>query len=166
MRKTARLGVRGAGAAALVLSVWLAGVALLAAAQETPPPAEPEVKVPEVSAPAQEVPPAAAPQEPERVAAPSVKRPVRTFQVYADNWYWQPDEIRVKKGDHVVLRLKSFRASRSFLLKGYKIDELLPQDKEVRLEFDADRAGTFPFRCGRPCGDGCAKLRGKLIVEE
>ncbi len=158
MTKTDSRGVRSAGAAAIFVAAWLAAAAILAPAQEAPPPAEPEAQEPAKAAPAQDAPPQAAPVP--------AKRTVRTFQVYADNWYWQPDEIRVRKGDHVVLRLKSFRASRSFLLKGYKLDVLLPQDKEVRVEFDADRAGTFPFRCGRPCGDGCAKLRGKLIVEE
>jgi cytochrome c oxidase subunit II len=120
-------------------------------AQGTTPPAAPAVPDLEEATPSAAVP---------------AKRPVRTFQVYGDNWEFLPNVIQVRKGDHVVLKLHAYRASRSFVLKAYRIDVLMPQDQDVKVEFDADKAGTFPFKCGRPCGDGCAKLRGKLIVEE
>lgn len=97
--------------------------------------------------------------------APAAKRAVRHFSLFADNWSWTPDVIRVKQGAHVVLKLKAFRASRSFELKAYKLNVLIPQDDEVTVEFDADQKGEFPFRCGRPCGDGCAKMRGTFIVD-
>lgn len=138
-------------AAALGLGVWLCGDASSLRAQTPPPPAAPAV--PELK------------EEPAPPAAPA-KRTVRTFQIYGDNWEFVPNTIRVRKGDHVVLKLHAYRATRSFVLKGYKIDVPMPQDEDVKTEFDADVAGEFPFKCGRPCGNGCAKLRGKLIVEE
>lgn len=106
-----------------------------------------------------------APTEGPGTPAPEAKRPVRTFMVYADNWQWDPDVITVQKGDHVVLKLHAYRASRSFYLKAYKLDVHMPQDDDVKVEFDADKAGVFPFKCGRPCGDGCARMRGKLVVQ-
>lgn len=126
--------------------VALCGGAALAWQQITPPPE-----------------PAGAADAPV-IAAPA-KKAVRTFKVYADNWEWSPDTIRVKKGDHVVLKLHAYRATRSFVLKGYNLDVHMPQDQDVTAEFDADKAGEFSFKCGRPCGNGCAKLRGTLIVE-
>jgi heme/copper-type cytochrome/quinol oxidase subunit 2 len=128
------------------LALCLGGSAALAAQQVTPPPEPPET-------------PDSAP-----VAAP-VKRVVRTFKVYADNWSWTPDTMRVKQGDHVVLKLYAYRASRSFVLKGYRLDVHMPQDQEVVVEFDADRKGEFPFKCGRPRGNGCAKMRGTFFVD-
>lgn len=112
---------------------------------------------------AQESPPTALPDS--VATGAEAKRPVRYFKLFGDNWAWEPDTIRVKKGTHVVLTVKAFRATRSFKLKAYDLDVLVPQDEEVKIEFDADQAGKFPFRCGRPCGDGCAKLRGTLIVD-
>ncbi len=141
--KTARKWTLG-GTLALALSV--PGWGAIAAQQVTPPPEAP-------SAP-----------EAATTAAPA-KRVVRTFKVYADNWSWSPDTIRVKQGDHVVLKLHAYRATRSFYLKGYKLDVHMPQDQDVTAEFDADQKGEFPFKCGRPCGNGCAKMRGTLIVE-
>jgi heme/copper-type cytochrome/quinol oxidase subunit 2 len=112
-------------------------------------------------------PPAAPPESPD--AAPAAEAPakkvVRTFKVYADNWNWTPETIRVKQGDHVVLKLYAYRASRSFYLKAYKLDVHMPQDQEVTVEFDATQKGEFPFKCNRPCGNGCAKMRGTFVVE-
>ena len=114
----------------------------------------------------QTAPPEGPPDSPELSAKPvPQKRTVRTFKVYGDNWNWTPDKIHVKQGDHVVLKLESFRASRSFVLKAYNLDALIPQDREVTAEFDATVKGEFPYKCGRPCGNGCAKLRGTLYVE-
>ncbi len=118
---------------------------------------------------------AAAPQDPgaestpppagQTSQAPAAKRPVRYFKVYADNWQWDPDTIKVKEGTHVVLKLHAFRATRSFELKAYKLNVSMPQDQDVTVEFDADRKGKFPWKCGRPCGDGCAKMRGTFVVD-
>jgi len=60
--------------------------------------------------------------------------------------------------------LESLDALRSFVLKDYGVKAPLPENERVTVEFDADREGTFEFKCGRPCGNGCAKLRGTLTV--
>jgi cytochrome c oxidase subunit 2 len=108
---------------------------------------------------------AAAPQPPAKQAKQAA-RPTKKFRLDAEKWAWTPDTITVKRGTHVVLDVTSGDASRALELKEYGVKATVPQGEVVRVEFDADRAGTFPFRCSRPCGDGCAKLRGKLVVEE
>ena len=59
----------------------------------------------------------------------------------------------------------SYGASRRFDLKPFKVKVGLPQDKKVTFEFVADKPGEFVWKCGRPCGNGCAKMTGTLIVE-
>jgi heme/copper-type cytochrome/quinol oxidase subunit 2 len=120
--------------------VLMAGLTLLggARAEETaPPPAAP---------------PAAAP------------RPVREFNLFVKEWAWEPSTLRVAKGSHVVLHIESLDALRSFSLKDYGVKAPLPENERVTVEFDADKEGAFEFKCGRPCGNGCAKLRGTLTV--
>ena len=121
---------------------WLlmAGLALFGAAwaeEITPPPAAPPAAVP---------------------------RPVREFNLFVKEWTWEPGTLRVAKGSHVILHIESLDALRSFALKDYGIKAALPENERVTVEFDADREGTFEFKCGRPCGNGCAKLRGTLTV--
>lgn len=99
-------------------------------------------------------------------APPAEERPVKQIKMTAENWKWSPDVIRVKQGTRVVIAFDSYDASHSFELKAYKIKVPLPEGKTGQVEFVAHRSGEFSWRCGRPCGDGCAKMRGKLIVEE
>jgi heme/copper-type cytochrome/quinol oxidase subunit 2 len=144
-RRELKIGVaRGC----LAVTLWIFGGGAPALAEPTAPPPVPPA-APDAAPPALE----------------PAKRVVRTFKVYADNWNWTPETLHVKQGDHVVLKLFAYRASRSFVLKAYRLDVHMPQDEEITVEFDADKKGEFPWRCGRPCGNGCAKLRGTLFVE-
>lgn len=90
--------------------------------------------------------------------------PVLELNAFAENWKWDPDVIRVQEGTRVILHIKNRDAPHAFLLKAYRIKVPLPQDETTTVEFVADRPGEFTWRCGRPCGNGCPKMRGKLIV--
>jgi len=94
----------------------------------------------------------------------AVQRPVREFNLFVKEWAWEPGNLRVAKGSHVILHIESLDALRSFVLKDYGVKAPLPENERVTVEFDADKEGTFEFKCGRPCGNGCAKLRGTLTV--
>ena len=96
--------------------------------------------------------------------APGVARPVREMNLFVKEWTWEPGTVRVKKGSHVILHIESLDGARSFALKPYGLKVPLPEGERVTVEFDADQEGTFEFKCGRPCGNGCAKLRGTLTV--
>lgn len=91
---------------------------------------------------------------------------VKKVKMYARNWSWTPDQIRVKVGTRVIIDFFSEDASHAFFLKEYHIKVNLPQDSKARVEFVADQVGEFTWRCSRPCGDGCAKMKGTLIVAE
>jgi len=114
---------------------------------------------------AQEEPAEPAQEGAEDTGCAGEEAPVKFIKMYVEEWKWSPSEIRVKQGTRVKIEFYSYEASRRFDLKAYKIKVPLPQDKTVTYEFVADKKGEFKFRCGRPCGDGCAKLVGKLIVE-
>jgi len=92
--------------------------------------------------------------------------PVKKIKMYGRNWNWTPNEIRVKQGTRVIIDFFSEDASHAFELKAYKIKVNLPEDKRGHVEFIANKTGTFRWRCSRPCGNGCAKMTGKLIVME
>ena len=99
-------------------------------------------------------------------AGEAEETPVKKVKMYARNWNWTPDEIRVKQGTRVIIDFISEDASHGFEIKAYKIKVNLPQDKRAQIEFIADKVGTFRWRCSRPCGNGCPKMNGKLIVME
>jgi heme/copper-type cytochrome/quinol oxidase subunit 2 len=103
--------------------------------------------------------------EPPRDEAAAVEPPTKVIRIYAENWKWTPNVIRVARGTRLVLKFESHDAPHSFELKGYAIKVPLPQDSKAETSFVVDRPGTFRWRCGRPCGDGCPKMTGHLIVE-
>ncbi|MCP3979882.1 MAG: hypothetical protein GY716_11285 [bacterium] len=92
--------------------------------------------------------------------------PVKRIKMYAENWKWSPDVIRVKQGTKLSIEFESFDAPHAFHLKAYGIKVSLPEGKKTHYEFVVDKAGEFRWRCSRPCGNGCPKMRGKLIVLE
>lgn len=102
----------------------------------------------------------------EETAAAAEEPRVKKIKMYARNWNWTPDEIRVKKGTRLSIEFVSEDANHGFELKAYKIKVNLPQDKRGQVEFVADKVGTFRWRCSRPCGNGCAKMTGTLVVAE
>jgi heme/copper-type cytochrome/quinol oxidase subunit 2 len=76
------------------------------------------------------------------------------------------NEIRVKKGDLITLRLTSMDVVHGFTLPGYNISETLNPGDVVTVEFLADDKGEFEFYCSaRSCGRGHLEMEGTLIVE-
>ena len=88
----------------------------------------------------------------------------KIIKMDAENWEFIPSEITVHEGTKVILKIRSFHAPHRFDLKSYGLKVPLPQDETTTIEFVADIPGKHTFRCGRPCGNGCSKMRGKLIV--
>ena len=101
-------------------------------------------------------------------AAPSrgIAAEPRIVRIVAKRFSYTPSEIRLKKGEPVVLELVSEDRIHGFNLPEFKIrKDILP--KEVtRVTLTPDKAGTFSFRCDVFCGDGHEDMTGTLIVTE
>jgi len=145
-----------AGRRVLALALALGSMVRVAASGQT----QPEASAQEKPQPSAEQ-PASPPSPP---AAP--ERSLKQVNLFVEEWRWTPNTIRVKKGQHVVLQIESIEGKHAFYLKDYDLNIPLEEGNRVKVEFDADKVGKFPWKCSRPCGDGCAKLRGTLVVEE
>ena len=123
--------------------------------------------------------PAKAPAEKAQASAEQVK----VIEMTAKKYEYSPNEIRVKKGARVQLKMRPLDRTHGFKISlypdgteqsgppGLKFDP--PQDnfkiekgQERVIEFLAERAGTYPFKCSVFCGLGHHGMKGKLIVEE
>ena len=87
------------------------------------------------------------------------------IKMTAKKYAFEPDAIKVKKGDHVKLVVTSLDHDHGIKLQAFHIDRKLPKGQSVTIEFDADQAGTFPFECSVFCGLGHKKMKGQLTVE-
>jgi cytochrome c oxidase subunit II len=92
--------------------------------------------------------------------------PAKEIQVTAKKYSFSPDTIRVKKGDRVRLVITATDRDHGFKLEAFHIEQKLKKGTPTTVEFTADQAGTFPFKCSVVCGFGHHGMKGKLIVEE
>ncbi|MFH0951435.1 MAG: cupredoxin domain-containing protein [bacterium] len=90
---------------------------------------------------------------------------VKEFTMIAKNWEFQPSVITVNQGDTVRLKIKSIDVKHGFNIPDYNIKVNLPPNEEQIVEFTADQAGTFNFRCSVLCGEGHRAMTGQLIVQ-
>ncbi len=90
---------------------------------------------------------------------------VSEIEVTAQQFSFIPDSIRVKLGETVRLKIKSIDVTHGFALPEFEINEVLQPGKEIQVEFQATRKGSFQFFCSIACGIGHSKMRGTLIVE-
>ncbi len=91
---------------------------------------------------------------------------VREIMMTACKYRFDPKEIVVKKGERVRLVITALDRDHGFRLDAFNLNQKLEKGKPTSLEFTADRAGTFSFKCSDLCGLGHPKMKGELIVEE
>ena len=89
----------------------------------------------------------------------------KEFNIVARQWNFNPDTITVNEGDIVVLNIESIDVTHGFAISAFGINERLSPGNTVRIEFVADRKGSFSFFCSVQCGSGHTRMRGTLIVE-
>jgi heme/copper-type cytochrome/quinol oxidase subunit 2 len=107
------------------------------------------------------------------------------IEVVAKTFEFTPNEIHVKAGERVQIKLHSSDRAHGLKLNIYPEGATLegdpglvfehPQDdakvdkhKDRAIEFVAARPGTYEFKCSVQCsmGHGHDRMTGKLIVDE
>jgi len=96
---------------------------------------------------------------------PVVKREVKTIEVIASQYRFDPEAVSVTQGDTVRLRLRSTDRDHAFAIKAFRVKTMIPKGGEtVVVEFVADKAGTFKFTCAEYCGVGHSSMTGRIVV--
>ncbi len=110
-------------------------------------------------------------------------QPVQVIEMTAKKYEYTPGEIHVKKGARVQLKIRALDKTHGFKLSlypegvpetgtpGLKVEPQqdnwkLEKDQERVIEFVAEQAGTYTFKCSNFCGFGHRGMKGKLVVEE
>ena len=83
----------------------------------------------------------------------------------AKSFQFDPQVITVNQGEHVRLIITALNRDHGIQIKGYGINQRLKKGVPTTIEFTADKAGTFPFRCSVFCGLGHRRMKGVLIVK-
>ena len=98
--------------------------------------------------------------------APGQQPAVKEFMIEATLWQFSPSTITVNKGDVVKLTLKNVEGVHGIYVPDYNVSLKADAGETKSVEFTADKAGTFPFRCNIMCGEGHREMTGTLVVNE
>lgn len=87
------------------------------------------------------------------------------IQVAGGNFFFKPNEIRVKKGQKVAITFTSNEGSHNFVIDEFNVTTpIIDSGKTADITFTPDKTGTFAFYCS--VGNHRAMgMEGKLIVE-
>jgi cytochrome c oxidase subunit II len=101
-------------------------------------------------------------------AAPShgIAGEPRVVRMVAKRFSYTPSEIRLKKGESVVLELVSEDRVHGFRLPAFKIRTDVRPNEVTRVPLTPDKTGTFTFACDVFCGDGHDDMTGTVVVTE
>ena len=91
---------------------------------------------------------------------------VHEIQMTLRKYEFSPGSLHVRKGEQVKLVMVAADHDHGFKLVDYNIDRKIPKGTTVVVEFTADKAGTFQFRCSSVCGLGHRNMKGTLVVDE
>ena len=88
----------------------------------------------------------------------------REFTIVAKDFQYSPTRIEVTQDDLVKLTVRSGDIAHSFMIDEYRISKRVPAGGSTTFEFQADRAGTFPFYCALTSDPGHKMMHGELVV--
>ncbi len=92
------------------------------------------------------------------------KEPVR-IKVVAKKYTFDPPEIRVKKGEEVLLEVTTADVQHGFHVPDLGIAEPIQKGKTAEIRFTAEKKGEYKVECDIICGAGHDDMAGKIIVE-
>ena len=96
------------------------------------------------------------------VAQPTEK----VIRISAKRFVYTPNEIRLKKGEPVIIELTS-----EDIVMGFKVPDLnaradIIPGKTVRVRLVPVKAGLLDFLCDIFCGSGHEEMNGAFVVED
>ena len=89
----------------------------------------------------------------------------RVVDVVARKFVFLPNEIRVRRGEPVVLAFTAPEVVMGFHAPDLQLRTIIVPGQTARVRWVPASAGTFPFVCDVFCGDGHEGMGGKIIVE-
>jgi heme/copper-type cytochrome/quinol oxidase subunit 2 len=95
----------------------------------------------------------------------SHKKPAERINITMKKYEFVPAEIHVKRGQRVLFVVTSADTQHGFHVDAFGINEPVKKGQTAEVEFQSDKAGTFPMNCSIICGAMHDDMVGKIVVE-
>ena len=89
----------------------------------------------------------------------------KVVEITAKRFEFVPKELTLKKGEAVVLRLKSEDVTHGFMQRKLKVDTDIEPGKTTDVTITPDTPGTYTVICDHFCGAGHGSMKMKIVVE-
>ena len=88
------------------------------------------------------------------------------IEVTAKRFEFAPADVTVKKGEHVVLALKSLDVPHGLRIKELGVEAKIAKGQTAEVAFNADKTGTFVGHCSVFCGAGHGSMTLTVHIVE
>lgn len=72
---------------------------------------------------------------------------IKEFTIDGSNFKFEPDQIKVNKGDTVKITFKDNDGTHNLVVDGYNVSTRILSEGTDTIQFIADKAGTFEYYC-------------------
>jgi cytochrome c oxidase subunit 2 len=103
--------------------------------------------------------------DPIPIGLDTTKVPHETIEMTAEHFHFTPEDLHVKQGTLLTLKIKSIDGTHGFSLGDFGIDIRLEEGVTNTVEIYLPRKGDYGFRCSHFCGLGHLGMKGTLHVE-
>ena len=90
----------------------------------------------------------------------------RTIEMTAQRFAFEPHEITVKKGQPVILLIKSKDVSHGLVIENLGVRTEVKKGEATEVKFDPETTGTFEGKCAHFCGKGHGSMRMTVHVTD
>ena len=90
---------------------------------------------------------------------------VPVIEITAKRFAFSPNQIVLKRGQTVKLRLHSEDVTHGFFLRPLKLDEEIPAGASTDVTVTPQEAGTFTTICDHFCGANHGNMNMTIVVE-
>jgi len=97
-------------------------------------------------------------------AAPASADP-RVVEIVARRFQFAPNLVTLKKGEPVILRLRSEDVVHGFFQRSLGIDTTIPPGKDTDVPLTPHEAGRYSIICHHFCGAGHGNMKLTVVVE-
>jgi len=78
----------------------------------------------------------------------------RIIEVHAKRFSFTPNEISIRKGEPVRIKLISDDVTHSLVILALHVNQPVKKDRPAEFTLSSDTAGDFQGKCGHFCGSG------------
>lgn len=88
----------------------------------------------------------------------------RIVKIVAQRFSFSPNEIKLRKGEDVILEFTSLDFVHGFSIPDLNLRADLPPGKVIQLHITPEKTGVYDFLCDNFCGSGHEEMHGRITV--